>query len=290
MRRVPVVATIRDAYTFALTHLGGIIGLIWVPTVLLTVMGFFSSQRFYNDYIEAIAADNAAALGPGLLVMLGYLVAMLLLQAMIHVAIVQLAMGSRNASVVAHFAFGAPEWRMFRAFVAFVGLVFVLLIPVFIVGNVALMASGAGGRVPQAAMAVLMAFVLYGVVVIAMPRFLMLLPAIAVAETAPVLRRAWTLSSGNFWRLLAVMIGIFGPVLVIFTVLEMALAGHASSPAGANAQVQMVAGVMRAREVLPLISGLGFLVSPLLVGLFVGASVSVWRALKEDTSTVVLEA
>jgi hypothetical protein len=289
MRRVPVVATIRDAYTFAVTHLGGVIGLIWVPMVLITVMGFFSSQRFYNDYIEAISADNAAGLGPSLLMMLGYLVAMLLLQSMIHVAVVQLAMGSRNGSAVAHFTFGAPEWRMFRAFLAFVGLVFVLLIPVFILGNVALMAGGAGGRVPQAAMAVLMALILYGVILVAMPRFLVLLPAISVAETAPVLRRAWTLSSGNFWRLLAVMVGIFGPIFVAFIILEMVLAGHAPPPAGANAQVQMVAGVMRAREVLPLVSGLVFLVSPLLVALFVGASVSAWRALKEDAS-VVLEA
>jgi hypothetical protein len=34
--------------------------------------------------------------------------------------------------------------------------------------------------------------------------------------------------------------------------------------------------------VLPLISGLGFLISPLVVGLFAGASVSVWRALKDE--------
>ncbi|MDB5741351.1 MAG: hypothetical protein JWP16_2391, partial [Alphaproteobacteria bacterium] len=29
MRRVPVVATVRDSYIFTATHLGGIIGLIW---------------------------------------------------------------------------------------------------------------------------------------------------------------------------------------------------------------------------------------------------------------------
>ena len=32
---MPVVATIRDAYSFTLTHLGSVIGLIWVPMVLL---------------------------------------------------------------------------------------------------------------------------------------------------------------------------------------------------------------------------------------------------------------
>ena len=44
-RRIEVVATIRDAYVFALANLGGVIGLIWVPMVLATIMGFFSLQR-----------------------------------------------------------------------------------------------------------------------------------------------------------------------------------------------------------------------------------------------------
>ena len=47
-------------------------------------------------------------------------------------------------------------------------------------------------------------------------------------------------------------------------------------------QMQMLAAIMRARDVLPMISGLGFLISPLVVGLLAGASVSVWRALKDE--------
>ena len=81
MRHVPVIATIRDAYIFTVTHLGGIIGLIWVPMVLATVMGFFSFQRYYADFSDALASSNAAALAPSLLMMLCYLIAALLLQA-----------------------------------------------------------------------------------------------------------------------------------------------------------------------------------------------------------------
>ena len=66
MRRIEVVATIRDAYVFAVTHLGGVIGLIWVPMVLATIMGFFSLQRYYNDFIDAMAGGNVAALGPSM--------------------------------------------------------------------------------------------------------------------------------------------------------------------------------------------------------------------------------
>jgi len=282
MRRVEVVATIRDAYAFAVTHLGGVIGLIWVPMVLATIMGFFSLQRYYNDFIDAMAGGNVAALGPSMLMMLGYIVAALLLYAVMFVAVVQLALGARAAPQVAHFAFGNLEWRMFRAFVAFIGVILALVVPAFVVAQSVF--ALAGTRLPQAAGPALMLLIFYGVILIAMPRFFVLLPSVAVAESAPVLRRAWMLSAGNFWRLLAVLLAIFGPILLLFTGLEVLLAGHApATPASGNSEeMQLVAAIIRARDVLPLISGLGFLISPLVVGLFAGASVSVWRALKDE--------
>jgi hypothetical protein len=281
MRRIEVVATIRDAYVFAVTHLGGVIGLIWVPMVLATIMGFFSLQRYYNDFIDAMASGNVAALGPSMLMMLGYLVAALLLYAVMFVAVVQLALGARSAPQVAHFAFGNLEWRMFRAFIAFIGVILALVIPAFVVAQAVL--ALASSQLPQAAGPALMLLIFYGVILLAMPRFFVLLPTIAVAENAPVLRRAWMLSAGNYWRLLGVLLAIFGPILLLFTGLEVALSGHTPPPAAnASEEMQLVAAIMRARDVLPLISGLGFLISPLLVGLFAGASVSVWRALKDE--------
>jgi hypothetical protein len=281
IRPIPVVATIRDSYTFATTHLGGVIGLIWVPMVLATVMGFFSFQRYYNDFIDAMAGGNVAALGPSLLMMLGYLVAALLLYAVMFVAVVQLALGARTAPAVAHFAFGHLEWRMFRAFLGFIGVILVLVLPAFITASALLTVVGA--RLPQTAGSILLMLVFYGVILLSMPRFFVLLPVVAVAESTPVLRRAWTLSAGNFWRLLAVLLAIFGPILVLFTGLEMALAGRAPAlAAGSTEQVILLAAIVRAREVLPLISGLGFLISPLVVGLFAGASVSIWRSVKDE--------
>jgi len=150
MRRIEVVATIRDAYVFAVTHLGGVIGLIWVPMVLATIMGFFSLQRYYNDFIDAMSSGNVAALGPSMLMMLGYLVAALLLYAVMFVAVVQLALGARTAPQVAHFAFGNLEWRMFRAFIAFIGVVLVLVIPAFVVAQAVFAVPVRGCRRPPA--------------------------------------------------------------------------------------------------------------------------------------------
>ena len=279
MRRVPVVATVRDSYIFTATHLGGIIGLIWVPMLLLTVMGFFSFQRYYNDFIEAMAGSNPAALGPSVLMMLGYLVAALLIHAVMYVAVIQLALGSRTAPAIAHFAFGPLEWRMFRAFLAFVGVLMALLIPAMVLGNAAQLAAPPGMAMLGPLILLVM---IYGVLLLTMPRFLALLPAIAVNETTPVLRRAWQLSQGNYWRLLAVLLAILVPVLVLFSVLELVLTGKPPVPVAGGQQVQLIAGIMRARETLPMLSGLGFLLSPLVVGLLAGASVSAWRSLSED--------
>ena len=286
MARVPVVATICDAYSFTINHLGGIIGLIWVPMLLLTVMGFFSLHRYYSDVIEAMRGGSTAALGPSMLMMIGYLIAALLMHAIMYVSVVQLALGQRTAPAIAHFAFGPAEWRMFRAFLAFAGLLLALIIPVVVLVQAMLGAGAAAAQMRLLELAV------YGIFLLAMPRFLMLLPAIAVGETVPVLRRAWQLSAGNFGRLLLVLIAVFGPVFILFVILGTLLVSQLPIEpvrAGATEKEWLAATFTHARQLLPFISGLGFLIYPLMIGFFSSASVSAWRALK-DEPTVVLEA
>ena len=81
MRRIPVGQTLRDAYSFTSAHLGGIIGLIWVSMVMLAIARFFTFLRFYNDFIDFMASGNAAHMGSSILMMIGYVVALLLLYA-----------------------------------------------------------------------------------------------------------------------------------------------------------------------------------------------------------------
>jgi len=76
-----------------------VIGLVWVSMVMITVARFFTFYRFYNDFIDFMASGNAARWGPALLMLLFYLVAALLLYAVMFVAVVQLALGARAAPV-----------------------------------------------------------------------------------------------------------------------------------------------------------------------------------------------
>lgn len=282
MRRVPVAATIRDAYAFTATHLGGIIGLIWVPMVIVTVGQFFTFHRYYNDFIDFMASGNAAQMGPSVLLMLGYIVATLLLYAVMVVAVTQLALGTRSNGAVVHFAFGPLEWRMFRAFFAFTGLMVLAAIVIVMAANAALMLGHGGSKLSQAAAGGIMGLGLLCLALGLAPRFLLLLPAVSVAEATPVLRRAWLLSTGNFLRLTAVFLGLFAPLFVMLLAVDLGLGDRAQPVAAAGEQMQVIAAVIQARQTLPLTCGLSFFFSPLIVGLFAGASVSAWRALKDE--------
>jgi hypothetical protein len=278
MARVPVIAAVRDAYLFAFHHLGSVIGLIWVPMLVLTVAGFFSMQRYYNALIDVLVGGNATALGPSVLMVLGYMVAALLLYAVILVAVAQLALGQRPGGAKIHFAFGAPEWRMFRALAGLLGLALLLILTAALLGD-SLMTLIGKVRLSQTQDGAVLLLLVYVLLVVLAPRFLMLLPAVSVVESEPVLRRCWTLSAGNFWRLLGVLVAIFLPVLVLFAVTQTLLSGPMPPLSENTDKMMMVSGLMHARQALPLMSGLSFLFSPFLVALFVGASITCRRAL-----------
>lgn len=285
-RRISAGATVRDAYAFLGAHVGGIIGVIWLPMVLITIAQFFTFHRFFNDMIEALASNNAAPMGSALLMLMGYVVAKLLLTALMCVGVAQLALGSRTTHALIYIAFGPPEGRLFRAFCGFAGMMLMAAITILTVANMIMAATGMPSLPIQEGVSGLMLLMLLASGVLLAARFLLLAPAIAAGETAPVLKRAWALSAGNFWRLAAALVMLFLPVFLFFILLDAVLGQVAAPSPGSSPQLQMVAALMQARQMLPLTCGLSFFFSPLVIGLFVGASVSAWRALKDEPAGV----
>jgi hypothetical protein len=280
-RPISVGATVRDAYAFLGANFSGIIGVIWLPTVLISIAQFFTFHRFYNDMINALASDNAAPMAPSLLMLLGYVVAKLLLSALMCVGVVQLALGGRPSSALIYIAFGPAEGRLFRAFCGFVGLVFMGSIMVLILANVAVTTAARSQGLEQSVSAMMMLALVAGTVLLA-ARLLALAPAIAAGETGPVLRRAWTLSAGNFWRLVGVLLALFLPVFLFSILLELGLGQKGAAPTGTTPSLVVIAAMMHARQILPLTCGLSFFFSPLVIGLYCGASVSAWRVVKDE--------
>jgi len=286
-RRISVGATVRDAYAFTGAHLGGIIGVIWLPMVLITIAQFFTYNRCYNDFIDALTTKNASHMGPALLMLLGYWIAKLLLTALMSVGVVQLAQGNRNPAALIYLSFGPPEGRLFRAFCGFAGMLLMVLVTVLTVAQMVLSMNAGPSRQLQESISGLMMLALLGAGLLLSARFLILAPAIAVGEATPVLRRAWALSADNFWPLLGTLVALFLPLLLFFVGIEMGLGQTGMTQAtGTTPEAQMIAALTHARQMLPVSSGLSFFFSPLVIGLFAGASVSAWRVLKDEPSTV----
>lgn len=273
MRKLPVLAVIREAYAFTFTHLGAIIALIWLPMVITTVAGFFATQYYAPQITQAVHNGNPAAAGPAVLALLFYALAKLAFTAMMDVSVAQLALGQRQEGALVHFVFGPLEWRLFRTMF---GLVLFLLPPALLL--VAIGQNILGGTVAGSPLQVLgselLFLLLYGALVFVLVRIGTLLVPVVVAETAPALARSWSLSAGNFWRLLAVVLGTAGPPLLATAMIEVALM-PANTASASMTQMDLSGGPN-----LPLASGLEFAVAPFLIGLVVSAMVFSYRALQ----------
>jgi hypothetical protein len=278
MTKIPVLATIRAAYRFTFTHLGAIIGLIWLPMILATVIGFFVLQRFFSALADAFASNNFALAGPAILGLISFLLVGLLLFAMMAVPVVQLALGSRKSGALAHFAFGMAEWRLFRASLGVVGFVFALLLIVSTVLGAAL-----GPRNMVANLVSLAIF--YAAAIFFGLRFGFLLPGVAVEETGPVLPRSWILSNGNFWRMLGVFLAVVLPVRFLMVAVEVALEGPGILKPQVMTSTAMVAVQLHVEnQNMPVTAGILFLIAPLLLGLALGASAHAFQALKNPST------
>jgi hypothetical protein len=269
---LPVIATIREAYEFTFTHLGAIIGLIWLPMVLVTVGDFFVTR--YVAVQTAAGFPNNAGLAQ-----LMFLPMQILLYAVMFVPVTELALGQRQGGAMIHFGFGKPEWRMFRAFL---GLMILLLMAgvamAGILGGTPGAAAPMGQGVAQSVLLIMTGALLYILI-----RLASLLPPLVLTDDKPLLQTSWTLTAGNFWQLLGVGLAIFVPVLFLMAAATaMALSGSfdpATMPTMSSVNQAVAAN-------LPMVMGVEFFFAPVLIGLTVGASVFSFKALTRTDLSV----
>jgi hypothetical protein len=279
MTKIPVLETIRAAYQFTFAHLGAIIGLIWMPMIMATVIGYLVLQRFFTAMADAFASNNLSLMGPALLGLLSFALVALLLVAMMAVPVTQLALGSRKGGALLHFAFGPQEWRLFRAGLGVVGFLFALLL-------IASMATAAvmGAGSPRASIVASLLFVVCTTFFLV--RFGFLASPVSVQESDPVLPRSWLLSAGNFWRLFAILIAIVFPVRLAMVLIELALEGprllQAELFTTVNSTAMLAAHFHAITQTLPIKAGIIFLVAPVFLGLILGAAAHAYRKLKGE--------
>jgi hypothetical protein len=270
MNKLPVAKTVTDAYGFTFTHLGTIIGLIWFPMVVSTLLNFL--PQLADGY------GDGAVPGAGPIESLAVLLLTLLLSAIMYVAVARQALGLRHGPAVFHFALGQPEFRVYGA----------LLIIYFLIGLAALAqleAQAVGG--PAASIAAVIAlpgilFIIYLAV-----RFAFLLVPAVVTENKVDFAHIWSLTRGNFWRIFAVVVAIAVPLWFIESAAALALLGNdlqAALPPAQTSDPQVLAQHMTAvedvfRRHLPELMGIWLIMAPFSLGLSLAASSSAYRTL-----------
>jgi hypothetical protein len=285
MNKIPAGKTIAYAYSFTFGHLGTIIGLIWLPLIVLTVLNFLP-QIAGGDM--DVSGQSAMMQGSQAIGRIAISALTLLLYSIIYVAVTKQALGLRQGPATVHFALGMPEYRVFGALIllfvlmlAFVGTYFGV---VFIVGSMAAGNAVLAGVTGFIAVAGALALI-YAVV-----RLSFLLAPVTVAEDHINLGRGWTLTQGNFWRIVGVMLAIGLPIFVIYLIGIAALMGNelAALPTMTAGNAQKVAEHLSQiiTRHMPEIMGLELILAPFSIGLNLSASAFAYRALVQDTAVV----
>jgi hypothetical protein len=287
MNKIPVGKTIAYAYVFTFTNLGAIIGLIWIPMLIVTVVGFLAQSTYVDGLMTFTASKNPTDLMRGFMWMMLFVFVALLGNAIMLVPVMQQALGKRQGHAVAHFALGAPEWRMLGAYLALLGIVLAIVFAAALVEAVALqgLAMTASGALASpgvmAGLALLGA--LLGIAFLAvLLRLAFFIPAVTLLEEKIDLTRGWMLAKGNTWRIVAIVLALVLPVAILYFGLELAVFGpDAVLPqlSGAKTGMPTMEELQEARHQMPITEALGFLLAPLTIGLNAGMVAAAYRAL-----------
>src|ERR1051326_1194626 len=208
--KIPFGKTIAYAYSFTFGQLGTIIGLCWLPLVLMAVLQFLPYAFGGNPMAPA---ENAAAQGRHALTGLASSLLMLLLYSMMYVPVTRQALGLRKGSAFVHIALGPPEFRVFGALLLFFIVMMAMVIGIGILSLVLGGVSLATGK--NAVVALISALLILAAVlgfIYAIVRLSFLIVPVTVAEEHVSLPRAWLLTQHNFWRIFAVLLAVLVPV------------------------------------------------------------------------------
>jgi hypothetical protein len=237
MNKIPVGKTISYAYSFTLANFLSVLGVIWIP-FLIMMGGSFAVMGPYLAALSEMAETNdpTAILGafPYLFLII---VIIFVMMAVILIGLTQFALGLKSGPVFFYFSLGYPVWRLLGAMIcAYLLLVLGTLVVGIGVGIVIAAIAAAG---VDAEIVVMLVPLIVLVVMVAMAvRLVFFLAPVTVAEGKNVVRRAWAISRGNFWRIFGVILAIVIPVLLVNLLLQFALFGDAAMNMGGVAGEQ----------------------------------------------------
>jgi hypothetical protein len=294
MNKIPVWRTVVHSYGFAFGKYFTILGIIWLPMLVQSAISY-SLQVPLHDLMAASAHGPAPMLDPrfarvNLLVQIVALIALTI----VSVGITKEVLGLRTGPRFFYARFGAAELRVvvgyFALFLLFIVFAIAFVLGILILAGISTVIAGQLASPAAKGIAALVivsaAFAVWLALLYATVRLTFLFLPSTVAERRIGIARSWELTSGNFWRIFAIGILVFLPLITAAIVLGLTILGagyvdfvmqHTNDP---QAIQQFVMQRMENYfQALPLILVVNFFVAPVIYGLMVAPASFAYRAL-----------
>ena len=236
MTKIPVGATIAQAYGFVFGRFFTLLGIVWLSWLVIAVGALFL-MRQATVFSTAITMRDFSAIGSVLLVLIPFYLITLILILMQYMGFTEQALGLRKGSPYFYFKLGQPLWLLVLSFL----LVILVFIGVGVAMGIAIaLLTGAsvaiGGNIAGGLIVSLLAVVLYCAFIYLTVRLTFLLAPAVVAENRIGLKRAWALGKGNFWRMFVIILAVMLPIFIVMGILMFTFLfrGMPLPPAGAD--------------------------------------------------------
>lgn len=308
MQKIPVGATIAQAYRFAFGDFIRILGVMWPAMLLMWLPSLLMRQRMMTLSLQMAARDYSSLRELWPLIALLYLTAFVLIFMQV-IGIAQLALERHKGPAWFYFSLGKPVWRLIGSFLLLfvaliVGWIVILvggLIVGFLLGLIGKAVNNAAFGMVTAALIGLAFVVLWCGYFYSVVRLTFLLtPVVAAGEEGFALGRSWTIGKGNFWRMFGVLLATLGPFIIleiafVFGIMFRGVPFPPPHPTAVQTAVYQAALNARMLELMNGMNHYWYIAYPLTIavvvvfyGLCTGAQCFAYRALtRGDTSVPV---
>lgn len=289
MKKIPVWQTIAEAYRFTFAGLERVIGVTWLPIILLTIGSYFATGPYLTDMANAMESGNDAQMMQLAAGQIGYWVVKLILVVVIAVAITREVLSPLQRPLFLRFSLGMTEMRVAAGIVALYALLFLTLFVCALVGTMLGGSIAVPGMAPgrrAIGVAVLIALLLSPLLVYAFVRLAYFIVPSVVMESGFGLERSWQLAKGNVGRIILIVLAAAIPVLMVEGMVQVmvlgpdAFKGQMDLLGDTAAQARQSAEQMRQMAAhLPLLKGLEFVLAPFMYGLSFAAPAFAFKTL-----------
>lgn len=312
MGKIPVGRTIGQSYEFVFQKYGTLLGIVWLPMAAMIALGYFLFLPALSQIFDRLPwtfqhpgePDFSWMISGAFVWLRLFEILVLLLFVVVRVGITKEALGLRRGPKFVYIPTDSSELLVIACYIILYIAAIAVIIAVVIIGVlIVLLAGGVAAAIglfdfhsPTHQVwgilgLVILAIVLWCAVFYAIVRLTFLMIPATVAERRIGIGRSWSLTKGNFWRIVVVAIAVWLPLIVlegiVFSIvgapvmLQIVAAAH-----GNQADAHALLGALAKNMVyyLPWFWGIGLLFAPVFFGLTTAPSAFAYRALASETA------